>query len=75
MNPSPTSRGRLPLQSLLYALIKVLSLVGAIVALICGSLEVAVVWMLSLGVANVVLIRLPPRWFGDKREAVESTDP
>ncbi len=75
MNPSPASRGRFPLQSLLYVTIKVLSIIGGIIALFCCSTEIAVVWMLSLGVANVVLIRLPPRWFGDKREAVESTDP
>jgi hypothetical protein len=75
VNASPTPRGRLPLQSLLYMTTKVLSIIGAIVALFCCSTEVAVVWMLSFGVANVVLMRLPPRWFGEKPETVESTDP
>lgn len=72
MSPSPPPRDPLPLQSIVYVTIRLLSIVGGIVALLYCNAEIAIAWVLTLGIANVVLIRLPSRWFG---ELPDSTNP
>jgi hypothetical protein len=59
---------RVPLQPLLYVAIHLLCIIGGMVAVFLCTPGIAALWMFGLGIANVILIRLPARWFGYKPE-------